>query len=743
MKELGNPTLKKPSSGQSLAEVNPQLASQWHPVNNGDLTPYDVFPKASRKVWWLCPKCGYGWEATINNRAHNSGCPACSGHVVWKGHTDLATVNPKLAAEWHPSKNGNLTPSDVTAGANRKIWWVCSECGHEWCARLISRSHGTGCPKCSGLNLSSERNEKIALAKSTPIPGKSFGDCYPDLVIDWHPTKNGDRTPWNVKPKSGLAVWWKCSVCGNEWVAPVARRSDGKGCPECRKNNISEVLMVPKLGKYLAEADPELSKEWHPIKNGDSTPENISPGSNRAAWWKCSVCGNEWKAAINNRYSGSGCPRCEGMFQTSYGEKAVYYYLRKMMGEEVTSNYKPEGWGGLELDMYVAKYHLAIEFDGWAHGTPLIIERDTRKNVLCKECGINLIRIRYPNLPKLSDCEIYQLPDDSNKSFENAIAFVLKIINTYTNNPADFDINLDRDNIAILELQRAGLRKNSLAIVDPELSRQWHPTKNSHLSPDNFTYGSRQKVWWLCPTCGYSWQASIGNRTTSGAGCPYCVGKVVWKGHNDLATLNPTLANQWHPTKNGNLLPSDVSFKSARKVWWLCPDCGHEWCAYINNRASRGSGCPKCGQTRTQGGSQHILEINSVWQSQWHPTKNGSLTISNLSLGSTRKVWWLCQVCGFEWQASLNNRSKGTNCPVCSGRTLWKGHNDLATLNPMLASQWHPIKNGSWLPSDVKPYCNKKAWWLCPECGHEWQAVIGSRSKGHGCPKCRKTRSTN
>ena len=58
MKELGNPTLKKPSSGQSLAEVNPQLASQWHPVNNGDLTPYDVFPKASRKVWWLCPKCG-------------------------------------------------------------------------------------------------------------------------------------------------------------------------------------------------------------------------------------------------------------------------------------------------------------------------------------------------------------------------------------------------------------------------------------------------------------------------------------------------------------------------------------------------------------------------------------------------------------------------------------------------------------------------------------------------------------
>ena len=30
---------KKPPKGKSLAEVNPELAKQWHPIKNGDKTP--------------------------------------------------------------------------------------------------------------------------------------------------------------------------------------------------------------------------------------------------------------------------------------------------------------------------------------------------------------------------------------------------------------------------------------------------------------------------------------------------------------------------------------------------------------------------------------------------------------------------------------------------------------------------------------------------------------------------------
>ena len=64
-------------------------------------------------------------------------------------------------------------------------------------------------------------------------------------------------------------------------------------------------------------------------------------------------------------------------------------------------------------------------------------------------------------------------------------------------------------------------------------------------------------------------------------------------GKTDLATVNPTLAAQWHPTLNGDLLPSQVAPRSHKKVWWRCPTCGHEWTAMIANR-SRGTGCPQC-----------------------------------------------------------------------------------------------------------------------------------------------------
>ena len=66
----------------------------------------------------------------------------------------MATLNPELAKEWHPTKNGDLKPSMVTKNANKKVWWKCSnkDCGHEWKALVNSRNRkveATGCPKCN------------------------------------------------------------------------------------------------------------------------------------------------------------------------------------------------------------------------------------------------------------------------------------------------------------------------------------------------------------------------------------------------------------------------------------------------------------------------------------------------------------------------------------------------------------------------------------------------------------------
>ena len=128
--------------------TDPLLLKEWNYPKNVGLTPYDFTPSSNQKVWWICSKCEYEWEARIGNRYQNGrGCPCCSNQVVIPGRNDLATVNPQLAKEWHPSKN-KLSPSDVTIGSGKKVWWICP-IGHEYLASILHRGHGTNCPICN------------------------------------------------------------------------------------------------------------------------------------------------------------------------------------------------------------------------------------------------------------------------------------------------------------------------------------------------------------------------------------------------------------------------------------------------------------------------------------------------------------------------------------------------------------------------------------------------------------------
>jgi hypothetical protein len=132
--------------------THPEVAAEWHPTKNGDLTPNDIACKSGKKFWWLCSKddCKYEWDATVCHRTRGNGCPGCSGQVVTDKNR-LLIIYPEVAAEWHPTKNGDLTPNDVSFGSNKKIWWFCSkdDCRHEWDAPVSSRTNGgSGCPAC-------------------------------------------------------------------------------------------------------------------------------------------------------------------------------------------------------------------------------------------------------------------------------------------------------------------------------------------------------------------------------------------------------------------------------------------------------------------------------------------------------------------------------------------------------------------------------------------------------------------
>lgn len=214
---------------------------------------------------------------------------------------------------------------------------------------------------------------------------------------------------------------------------------------------------------------------------------------------------------------------------------------------------------------------------------------------------------------------------------------------------------------------KESLREYCQRTGETHLLDEWDDIKNAPITPDDVQPFSNKSAWWTCPL-GHSYRTMIKNRDAAKSGCPICDGKIVLPGFNDLATLRPDLAAEWHPTLNKDLTPDQIAVKSNKKVWWICKN-GHSYQAAVNHRASD---------------------------------------------------------------------TKPTSCPYCANRKLLPGFNDLATVYPNLAKQWHPTLNGDLTPDQVFPGSGKKVWWICSE-GHVWQAIICNRtSKTHptGCPVC-------
>jgi len=223
---------------KKFGEYNPHTIHNiklWCKLENKsfELIDNQEYTHSKNNLKWRCLKeeCGEIFEAHWNNISHNHGCGFCDGKQVGISNC-LATINPQLASEWHPTLNGNLTPCDVTANSSKKVWWQCSKNPkHEWFVSINDRWK-KGCPYCSGKLPSKDYNLLI---------------CNPELCKEWDYTKN-KKKPNEYCPNSGEYAWWKCQECNHEWEAVIANRNNGKRCPKC--NESKGERKISKLLKF-------------------------------------------------------------------------------------------------------------------------------------------------------------------------------------------------------------------------------------------------------------------------------------------------------------------------------------------------------------------------------------------------------------------------------------------------------------------------------------------------------------
>ena len=268
---------------------------------------------------------------------------------------------------------------------------------------------------------------------------------------------------------------------------------------------------------------------------------------------------------------------------------------------------------------------------------------------------------------------------------------------------------------------------NNLAVVRPDIAKQWDYSKNDGEVPENVLPKSGKKYWWIC-TNNHSWKTSCLHRS-SGTGCPYCSNKIVTH-ENSLENANFKLSSEFDLVKNFPLKPSKIIAGSAKKVWWLCEN-NHRYQAVVYHRVA-GSGCPYC-SGRIPSKENNLKDLKPAISAEWEYGLNGNLTPDRVTLKSNKKVYWKCSL-NHVWLATVSDRVKGRGCPGCSNRTVYLD-NSLTVTHPYLAKEFDLIANFPTTPENITAGTNKKIHWIC-QYNHKWIAAGCDRVIGNDCPKC-------
>ena len=286
---------KRPSVTNSVASLHPAIASELHPTKNEEgVTADQLTEGTSKPVWWLCGACRREWKEPVRNRTESGKtmCKTCRPSDVGKKYRKpISETHPKAAAFWDYAKN-ELTPADMTSGSGKKVHWKCDKGpDHEWLQSVNKRVNSRiECLVCSGHRI---------------VGSNCLAATQPELAAQWDYTKNSDEfSPETIGEGSGETIHWKCDKGpDHEWPQIVAMRLKAPGCPFCSSRRLS-------ITNSLATR-PDLAAEWHPTKNGDLTPDDVTAGAAERRWWLCGDCEHEWETSPSLRLrQETGCALC-------------------------------------------------------------------------------------------------------------------------------------------------------------------------------------------------------------------------------------------------------------------------------------------------------------------------------------------------------------------------------------------------------------------------------------------------
>ena len=456
----------------------------------------------------------------------------------------------KKAKFWHPIRNGGLLPEDVCKGSNKKYWFKCHECSHDFEINInYITGRGSWCQYCCkpSKKICNDSNCKHCFEKSFASHEKAKF---------WHPTKNGEIEPRNISIRTNKKYWFKCDVCHHDFDINISSISNGSWCRYCVNSICDDLNCKHCFNRSFAIS--EKSKYWHPTKNGKIKPRDVMKSVSNKYWFKCHTCDHDLELLLSNVSKGQWCAYC------------------------------------------------------------------------CKPCQ------------KLC----------GNKKCNHCF-------------------------------------KNSFASHDK--AKYWNTTKNNDIHPWNVVLNSERKYWFDCSKCCHSFEMGL-DKITSGCWCPYCCKpcKNLCESDNCKHCFKNSFASHekskfWHPNKNIGLKPRDIHLNSTNISWFKCPDCNHDF-DKVTYSIMNGHWCPFCSNQRLCENNNCNLCYNKSFASHekskyWNYIKNinkkdEKIKPRNVFKSSTsKKYWFKCNICNEDFNIKLGSIvSQNSWCPICVNKTEKKLH---------------------------------------------------------------------